>query len=163
MWNFFIERPIFASVCSFMILMSGLLTIPALPIENYPDIAPPSVQVTAIYTGANAETVETSVTSLIEQQINGVEGMRYMTSSSTASGVSTVTVFFDLGRNPDLAAVDVKNRVSVVESQLPAEVQALGVSVQKVNNNSQWRSVSTPGHTPTNSYTTISTFMCATG
>ena len=135
MWNFFIERPIFASVCSFMILMSGLLTIPALPIENYPDIAPPSVQVTAIYTGANAETVETSVTSLIEQQINGVEGMRYMTSSSTASGVSTVTVFFDLGRNPDLAAVDVKNRVSVVESQLPAEVQALGVSVQKVNNN----------------------------
>jgi HAE1 family hydrophobic/amphiphilic exporter-1 len=135
MLNFFIERPIFASVCSFMILMSGLLTIPALPIENYPDIAPPSVQVTAVYTGANAETVETAVTSLIEQQINGVEGMRYMTSSSTASGVSTVTVFFDLGRNPDLAAVDVKNRVSVVESQLPAEVQALGVSVQKVNNN----------------------------
>ncbi len=135
MLNFFIERPIFASVCSFMILMSGLLTIPALPIENYPDIAPPSVQVTAIYTGANAETVETAVTSLIEQQINGVEGMRYMTSSSTASGVSTVTVFFDLGRNPDLAAVDVKNRVSVVESQLPPEVQALGVRVEKVNNN----------------------------
>lgn len=135
MLNFFIGRPIFASVCSFMILMSGLLTIPALPIENYPDIAPPSVQVTAIYTGANAETVETSVTSLIEQQINGVEGMRYMTSSSTASGVSTVSVFFDLGRNPDLAAVDVKNRVSVVESQLPPEVQALGVRVEKVNNN----------------------------
>ncbi len=135
MFSFFIERPIFASVCSFMILMSGLLTIPALPIENYPDIAPPSVQVTAIYTGANAQTVETTVTSLIEQQINGVEGMRYMTSSSTASGVSTVTVFFDLGRNPDLAAVDVKNRVSVVESQLPPEVQALGVRVEKVNNN----------------------------
>lgn len=118
-----------------MILMAGLLTIPSLPIENYPDIAPPSVQVTAIYTGANAATVETTVTSLIEQQINGVEGMRYMTSSSTASGVSTVTVFFDLGRNPDLAAVDVKNRVSVVESQLPPEVQALGVRVEKVNNN----------------------------
>lgn len=135
MFNFFIERPIFASVCSFLILMAGLLTIPQLPIENYPDIAPPSVQVTAIYTGANAATVETTVTSLIEQQINGVEGMRYMTSSSTASGVSTVTVFFDLGRNPDLAAVDVKNRVSVVESQLPPEVQALGVRVEKVNNN----------------------------
>jgi len=75
MLNFFIERPIFASVCSFMILMSGLLTIPVLPIENYPDIAPPSVLVTAIYTGANATTVETTVTSLIEQQINGVEGM----------------------------------------------------------------------------------------
>jgi len=135
MFNFFIERPIFASVCSFMILMSGLMTIPALPIENYPDIAPPSVQVTAVYTGANAETVETAVTSLIEQQINGVEGMRYMTSSSTASGISTVTVFFDLSRNPDLAAVDVKNRVSVVESQLPPEVQALGVRVEKVNNN----------------------------
>src|SRR4029079_8703495 len=135
MFNFFIERPIFASVCSFMILMAGLMTIPALPIENYPDIAPPSVQVTAVYTGANAETVETAVTSLIEQQINGVEGMRYMTSSSTASGVSTVNVFFNLGRNPDLAAVDVKNRVSVIESQLPAEVQALGVRVEKVNNN----------------------------
>jgi HAE1 family hydrophobic/amphiphilic exporter-1 len=135
MLNFFIERPIFASVCSFLILMAGLLTIPQLPIENYPDIAPPSVQVTAIYTGANAATVETTVTSLIEQQINGVEGMRYMTSSSTASGISTVTVFFELGRNPDLAAVDVKNRVSVVESQLPPEVQALGVRVEKVNNN----------------------------
>lgn len=135
MLNFFIERPIFAAVCSFMIMMAGFLSIPSLPIENYPDIAPPSVQVTAIYTGANATTVETAVTSLIEQQINGVEGMRYMTSSSTASGVSTVTVFFDLGRDPDLAAVDVKNRVSVVESQLPSEVQALGVRVEKVNNN----------------------------
>lgn len=135
MLNFFIERPIFAGVCSFMIMMAGFLSIPSLPIENYPDIAPPSVQVTAIYTGANATTVETAVTSLIEQQINGVEGMRYMTSSSTASGVSTVTVFFDLGRDPDLAAVDVKNRVSVVESQLPSEVQALGVRVEKVNNN----------------------------
>ncbi len=135
MLNFFIERPIFAGVCSFMILMAGLLSIPTLPVENYPDIAPPSVQVTAVYSGANATTVETAVTQLIEQQINGVEGMRYMTSSSTATGVSTVTVFFDLSRNPDLAAVDVKNRVSVVESQLPPEVQALGVRVEKVNNN----------------------------
>jgi HAE1 family hydrophobic/amphiphilic exporter-1 len=135
MLNFFVERPIFASVCSFMILLVGLITIPQLPIENYPDIAPPSVQVSTVYTGANAETVETTVTSLLEQQINGVEGMKYMTSSSTANGVSTITVYFNLGRNADLAAVDVKNRVSVVESQLPPEVQAVGISVTKVNNN----------------------------
>ena len=116
-------------------MLAGALAIPSMPIAQYPDVAPPTVSVTAIYTGANAETVETAVTTPLEQAINGVEGMLYMSSSSTNSGVSTITVTFDVTRDPDLAAVDVQNRVNQALGRLPAEVRQLGVTVQKVSQN----------------------------
>src|SRR5499426_631228 len=127
----FIRRPILATVCSLVIILAGVLAIPQMPIAQYPQVAPPTVNVTAIYTGANAETVETAVTTPIEQAINGVEGMLYMTSSSTNSGVSTITITFDITRNPDIAAVDVQNRVNQALGRLPAEVRQLGVTVTK--------------------------------
>ena len=127
----FIRRPILATVCSLVIVLAGVLAIPQMPIAQYPQVAPPTVSVTAIYTGANAETVETAVTTPLEQAINGVEGMLYMTSSSTNSGASQITVTFDTTRNPDIAAVDVQNRVNQAVARLPAEVRALGVTVQK--------------------------------
>ena len=129
--NTFIRRPILATVCSLVIVLAGVLAIPQMPIAQYPQVAPPTVSVTAIYTGANAETVETAVTTPLEQAINGVEGMLYMTSSSTNSGASQIVVTFDTTRNPDIAAVDVQNRVNQAVARLPAEVRALGVTVQK--------------------------------
>ncbi len=127
----FIRRPILATVCSLVIVLAGVLAIPRMPIAQYPQVAPPTVSVVAIYTGANAETVETAVTTPLEQAINGVEGMLYMTSSSTNSGASSVVVTFDSSRDPDLAAVDVQNRVNQALGRLPAEVRQLGVTVQK--------------------------------
>jgi HAE1 family hydrophobic/amphiphilic exporter-1 len=129
--NTFIRRPILATVCSLVIVLAGVLAIPQMPIAQYPQVAPPTVSVTAIYTGANAETVETAVTTPLEQAINGVEGMLYMTSSSTNSGASQIVVTFDTTRDPDIAAVDVQNRVNQAVARLPAEVRALGVTVQK--------------------------------
>src|SRR5678810_680264 len=133
--NTFIRRPILATVCSLVIVLAGVLAIPQMPIAQYPQVAPPTVSVTAIYTGANAETVETAVTTPLEQAINGVEGMLYMSSSSTNSGISTITVTFDITRNPDIAAVDVQNRVNQAIGRLPAEVRQLGVTVQKASQN----------------------------
>jgi HAE1 family hydrophobic/amphiphilic exporter-1 len=127
----FIRRPILATVCSLLIILGGLICIPLLPIARYPELAPPSVSVTAFYTGANAQAVESGVTTPLEQVINGVEGMTYMTSSSTNSGVSTINVFFEVGRNADLAAVDVQNRVNQTLGRLPADVRTTGVSVTK--------------------------------
>src|ERR1041384_4596497 len=127
----FIRRPILATVCSLVIILAGVLAIPQMPIAQYPQVAPPTVNVTAIYTGANAETGETAVTTPIEQAINGVEGMLYMTSSSTNSGICTITVTFDITRDPDIAAVDVQNRVNQALGRLPAEVRQLGVTVTK--------------------------------
>jgi HAE1 family hydrophobic/amphiphilic exporter-1 len=131
----FIRRPILATVCSLVIVLAGALAIPNMPIAWYPEVTPPTVSVTAVYTGANAETVETAVTTPLEQVINGVEGMLYMSSSSTNSGASQITVTFDVTRNPDLAAVDVQNRVNQALGRLPAEVRQLGVTVQKVSQN----------------------------
>src|SRR5688572_25358860 len=133
--NTFIRRPILAAVCSLVIVLAGALAIPSMPIAWYPDVAPPTVSVTAIYTGASAETLETAVTTPLEQAINGVQGMLYMSSSSTNSGVSTITLTFDVTRDPDLAAVDVQNRVNQTLGRLPAEVRQLGVTVQKVSQN----------------------------
>src|SRR5215813_678302 len=99
----FIRRPILATVCSLVIVLAGALSIPSMPIAQYPDVAPPTVSVLAVYTGANAETVETAVTTPLEQAINGVEGMLYMSSASTNSGVSSVTITFDTTRNQDIA------------------------------------------------------------
>jgi HAE1 family hydrophobic/amphiphilic exporter-1 len=127
----FISRPILATVCSLVIVLAGALAIPTMPLAQYPEVAPPQVSVLAIYTGANAETVETAVTTPLEQAINGVEGMLYMTSSSSNSGVSSINVFFDVTRNPDIAAVDVQNRVNQAMGRLPGEVRQIGVIVQK--------------------------------
>jgi hydrophobic/amphiphilic exporter-1 (mainly G- bacteria), HAE1 family len=127
----FIRRPILATVCSLLIILAGAIAIPILPIARYPDLAPPSVVVTSIYTGANAEAVETAVTTPLEQAINGVPGMLYIRSSSTNTGVSTITVTFEIGRDPDLAAVDVQNRVNQAIGRMPAEVRTNGISVTK--------------------------------
>src|SRR5918992_106825 len=127
----FITRPILATVCSLVIVLAGALAIPTMPVAQYPDVAPPQVSVTAIYTGANAETVESAVTTPLEQAINGVEGMLYMTSSSTNSGVSQINVVFEVDRNQDLATVDVQNRVNQALGRLPGEVRQTGVTVQK--------------------------------
>jgi HAE1 family hydrophobic/amphiphilic exporter-1 len=127
----FIRRPILASVCSLVLILAGAVAIPTMPVAQYPALAPPSVGVTAIYTGANAQAVETAVTTPLEQAINGVEGMLYMTSSSTNSGVSTINVTFDVTRNTDIAAVDVQNRVNRALGRLPLEVRTTGITVQK--------------------------------
>jgi len=131
----FIHRPILASVVSLVIILGGALAIPTLPIAQYPDLAPPQVQVIAFYNGANAELVESAVTTPIEQAINGVQGMTYMSSTSSADGSSMITVTFDITRDLDVAAVDVQNRISQVQGRLPGEVNAVGISVQKVSNN----------------------------
>ena len=127
----FIRRPILATVCSLIIILAGAICIPLLPIARYPELAPPSVSILAFYTGANAQAVESAVTTPIEQAVNGVEGMTYMQSSSTNSGVSTINVYFEIGRDPDLAAVDVQNRVNQVLGRLPADVRTTGVTVTK--------------------------------
>src|ERR1051326_3536902 len=131
----FIRRPILASVCSLVIILAGLVAIPTLPIAQFPELAPPQVQVTAFYNGANAQTVETAVTIPLEQSINGVEGMQYMTSSSGNDGSCIVTVTFNLSRTLGVAAVDVQNRISQAEGRLPNEVKQVGVSVTKVSTN----------------------------
>jgi HAE1 family hydrophobic/amphiphilic exporter-1 len=127
----FIRRPILASVCSLVLILAGAVAIPTMPVSQYPSLAPPQVNVTALYTGANAQEVETAVTTPLEQAINGVEGMLYMSSSSTNSGVSTITVTFDITRDQDVAAVDVQNRVNQTLGRMPAEVRTNGITVQK--------------------------------
>src|SRR5687767_5080810 len=127
----FIRRPILATVSSLLIILAGSIVIPTLPIARYPALAPPSVSVFAFYTGANAQAVESAVTTPLEQVINGVEGMTYMQSSSTNSGVCTINVYFEIGRDPDLAAVDVQNRVNQTLGRLPADVRTNGVTVLK--------------------------------
>jgi HAE1 family hydrophobic/amphiphilic exporter-1 len=129
--NFFIKRPVFTTVCALIILLVGAVSIPTLPIAQYPDISPKQVSVTANYTGADAQTVEEAVTTILEREINGVEGMRYITSSSTNSGTSSITVTFESSRDQNIAAVDVQNRVSIAEPQLPEEVTRNGISVTK--------------------------------
>src|SRR5512134_754598 len=127
----FIRRPILASVCSLVIILAGAIAIPTMPVAQYPQLAPPQVTVSAFYTGANAQEVETAVTTPLEQAINGVEGMLYMTSSSTNSGVSTITVTFDITRDQDVPAVEVQNRVNQALGRMPAEVRTTGITVQK--------------------------------
>ena len=131
----FIRRPILASVCSLVIILAGAIAIPTLPIAQFPELAPPQVLVSAFYNGADAQTVETAVTTPLEQAINGVEGMQYMTSTSGNDGSAAVTVTFDVSRNLDVAAVDVQNRISQAEGRLPNEVKQVGLSVTKVSSN----------------------------
>jgi len=128
---FFINRPIFASVLAIVIVLLGMVSMPFLPIGQYPPIAPPTVVVSATFTGANARAVEDSVTTPLEEQINGVEGMVYMSSVSADDGTSTITVTFETGYNLDIAAVDVQNNVEIASSQLPDEVVQAGITVTK--------------------------------
>ena len=135
MVDFFIHRPVFSTVCALLIILAGAVCIPTLPIAQFPNLAPPQVGVTAVYTGASAQTVESAVTTPLEQQINGAEGMKYITSSSTNNGVSTITATFDLSRDPDLASVDIQNRVNTAQGRLPAAVKQVGVTVAKTSEN----------------------------
>jgi HAE1 family hydrophobic/amphiphilic exporter-1 len=131
MIDFFLRRPIFASVCSLVILLLGLVSIPILPIAQYPNIAPPTVTVTSVYTGASAEAVEASVTTPLEQAINTVQGLRYISSQSGSDGTSTITCTFALDRDLDQAANDVQNAVNLAQGNIPNEVKQVGITVSK--------------------------------
>jgi len=135
MVDFFIHRPVFSTVCALLIILAGAVCIPTLPIAQFPNLAPPQVGVTAVYTGASAQTVESAVTTPLEQQINGSEGMKYITSSSDNNGVSSITATFDLNRDPDLASVDIQNRVNTAQGRLPNAVKQVGVTVAKTSEN----------------------------
>jgi HAE1 family hydrophobic/amphiphilic exporter-1/multidrug efflux pump len=131
MARFFIDRPVFAWVISILIMGIGLLSISTLPVAQYPQIAPPTVSVNAVYPGASAETVANTVTQTIEQQLTGLDGMRYMSSSSTSSGTASITLTFETGTDPDIAQVQVQNKISQATALLPEAVQRQGVTVQK--------------------------------
>lgn len=131
----FIKRPIFAAVISFLILIVGALSYFVLPVSQYPDVAPPTIEVRAYYPGAGAETVAKNVASILEQEINGVENMMYMTSQSTADGTTAIQVAFELGTDIDKAQVQVQNRVSIAEPRLPETVKRLGVTTKQISAN----------------------------
>ncbi|MBO5964860.1 MAG: efflux RND transporter permease subunit, partial [Bacteroidaceae bacterium] len=129
--NIFIKRPVMAMSISIMILIVGAISFFTLPMEQFPDIAPPTISVSAYYTGANADAVTNAVIQPLEESINGVENMMYMTSTSTNSGSASITVYFKQGTDPDMAAVNVQNRVSKAQGLLPQEVTKIGVTTQK--------------------------------
>ena len=129
--RFFIYRPVFALVIAIVIVILGSISIPTLPIESMPDITPPTVSVSTSFPGANAQVVEQTVTTPIEKEVNGVENMIYMQSKSTSVGSMDLTVSFDIGTDPDMAAVLTQNRVSIAEPLLPEEVKRQGVKTEK--------------------------------
>jgi HAE1 family hydrophobic/amphiphilic exporter-1 len=129
--DFFIRRPIFATVCALLIILAGAVSIPTLPVAQFPNLAPPQVSVFSSYNGANAQTVETAVTTPLEQQINGAPGMKYLTSTSGNDGSSAITATFDISRDIDLAAVDVQNRINGALGRMPNEVKTTGIQVSK--------------------------------
>src|SRR5215813_1080286 len=133
--EFFIRRPVFATVCALLIVLGGLVSIPTLPISQFPDLAPPQVGVTSVYIGASAQTVESAVTIPLEQQINGAEGMKYMTSTSGNDGSSNILITFDLTRDPDLATVDIQNRVNTALGRVPGAVKSVGITTAKTSQN----------------------------
>ena len=133
--DFFIDRPVFSAVISILIVIVGVIGLTMLPIDQYPQITPPTVKVSASYPGASALTVSQAVATPIEQELNGTPGMLYMESSSTNTGSFTATVTFDISVNPDLAAVEIQNRVKQAEARLPAEVVQNGISVEKQASN----------------------------
>ena len=135
MVDFFIQRPIFATVCALLIILAGAVCIPTLPIALYPNLAPPQVNVSSNYVGANAQVVESAVTIPLEQQINGVEGMHYVTSTSSNDGTSSINVTFRTGYDLNIAAVDVQNRVATALGRLPQEIKNTGVTITKANPN----------------------------
>lgn len=138
MARFFIDRPIFAWVISIVIMLAGVISIVSLPLEQYPDIAPPSITINANYPGASAETVQNSVTQIIEQQMTGLDGLLYMSSSSSSAGSASITLTFDSGTDPNTAQVQVQNKVAQAEAMLPDAVKANGVTVTKSRNGSMF-------------------------
>src|SRR5579885_1068917 len=133
--HFFIDRPIFASVLSIVFVLAGGVAVYTLPVAQYPEVTPPTVQVTALYPGANALTVRDTVAAPIEEQVSGVEGMMYMSSQSTNDGTYTLTVTFELGTDSDMAQVLVQNRVALAQPVIPALVQREGITVKKQSPN----------------------------
>src|SRR5579872_3836924 len=129
--HFFIDRPIFAAVVSIVFVILGGVSFSRLPIAQYPEIAPPVINITGQFPGASAETVAATVVAPIEQQVNGAEGMLYISSNSTADGRFAIAVTFDIGTNLDIAQVQVQNRVAIAQPRLPADVRNIGVTVQK--------------------------------
>ncbi|MEO6184948.1 MAG: efflux RND transporter permease subunit, partial [Steroidobacteraceae bacterium] len=132
--HFFIDRPIFAAAVSVVITLTGLIAWLTLPVDQYPQIAPPTVSVSAVYPGATAEEIAESVAAPLEQQINGIQNMLYMSSSSTGEGRMSITVTFKAGTSVDIAQVEVQNRIQTVLPQLPQEVRDLGITVRKGSN-----------------------------
>lgn len=133
--KFFIDRPVFASVLSLLILIAGGVAIVVLPVARYPEITPPTINIAAVYPGADAETAATAVAAPIEQQLSGVENLIYFSSTSSNSGAVSITATFEIGTDQDLAAVDIQNKLSVAEPQLPAEVVRNGITVTKSSTN----------------------------
>ena len=133
MARFFIDRPIFAWVVSLGILLAGFIALRSLPIEQYPEVAPPSLTISVAYPGADAETLEQNVTQVIEQQLNGVEGFLYMSSSSQSNGTASITLTFEAGTDIDIAQTEVQNRLSTVEARLPEAVRRQGITVRQAN------------------------------
>lgn len=128
---FFIDRPVASTVVALIMLLLGAISLPVLPVEQYPEIAPPNVQITASYPGADPATIVDTVTTPIEQEVNGVEGMIYMKSTTDQTGRVSINVTFELGTDPDLAVVYTQNRVSAAEARLPQEVRSRGITVKK--------------------------------
>ena len=131
MARFFIDRPIFAWVIAIVIMLAGAMSITQLPLEQYPDIAPPTVRISATYTGASAKTVEDSVTQIVEQQMTGLDKLTYMSASSSSAGSASINLTFDAGTDPDVAQMQVQNKLQQVESRLPSSVQSEGLTVTK--------------------------------
>ena len=132
--RYFIDRPVLSAVLSAAIVLMGVISIFNLPVEQYPDIAPPTIQVYTNYPGANAETVQKAVIIPLEESINGVEDMTYITSTASNNGDATINIYFKQGSSPDMAAVNVQNRVATAQSLLPAEVTKIGVTTMKQQN-----------------------------
>src|SRR5690606_1031940 len=131
MARFFIDRPVFAWVLAIVVMIAGVLSIRSLPVAQYPNIAPPSISISASYPGASAQTLQDTVTQVIEQRMNGIDNMRYMESQSDSAGNVTITLTFDAGTDPDIAQVQVQNKLALASPLLPQEVQQLGVRVTK--------------------------------
>ena len=135
MSRYFIERPIFAWVLAIMVMIAGILAIRVLPIAQFPAIAPPAVSITATYPGADAETLERTTTQIVEQQLKGLDHLRYFSSSSSAAGTATITLTFEQGTDPDTAQVQVQNKIQSATPLLPQEVQRQGLVVAKATQN----------------------------
>ena len=135
MVNFFIDRPIFAWVLAIVVMMVGGLAVTSLPVAQYPSIAPPAISITATYPGASAETVQDTVTQVIEQQMSGIDHLLYFSSESDKDGSMTITLYFEQGTNPDIAQVQVQNKLQLATPLLPTDVQAQGLRVAKATKN----------------------------
>src|SRR6201998_1859697 len=135
MVRFFIDRPVFAWVLAIVIMLAGALAVTTLPVAQYPSIAPPAISIQVIYPGASAETVQSTVTQVIEQQLSGIDHLLYFGSESDKDGSMTITLYFEQGTNPDIAQVQVQNKLQLATPLLPAEVQAQGIRVAKATRN----------------------------